>query len=344
MTAIEELLARALLLEDPVVPHDVVPCRDPAAGPAPRLHGTARTAAATGERDRAGALAARDLRTLCETVLAHTTAESLRAFVTEHLPEPPGARVLGCILHLADAQDSARSWWQYAAGAGDDLASYCLYLQHLTLGDSEAAAWWREQTRMAAVPAPPEPVAAQPLSSDVLPSEALTLTSPPTPPPTPAPVPVVPARHALFPSEVFDASFPTVLRTLTHLDRTALPRTEVVDAVMHYVPGAVALGYLDNPEFELPLPGPDFAEQIGVLLAATAASAAGAGAGAGAGAPVPGAWPSAAVRPRPRRTTSAAPCLPRLPRRSDHRGTGVIRDTRGVRDSRESPSGGAGAR
>jgi hypothetical protein len=147
----------------------------------------------------------------------------------------------------------------YAAGAGDDLASYCLYLHHLMLGDTEAAAWWREQTKIATRPAP-EPLMA-------------------------VPDPGIPTSY--------DASFPTVLRALTHLDRTATPRTELVDAVMHYVPGAVALGQLD-PDFELPLPGPDFAEHLSVLLAAASTAAT---------------WMEP---PSPRRT---APRLPRLPRR-----------------------------
>ncbi|MER6159722.1 hypothetical protein ABT147_29930 [Streptomyces sp. NPDC001868] len=229
---IDALLARALLLDAPHVPHDVVP--------GARCQDSLLPFAGHHDRTRTSLMAARDLRTLCETVLAHTTSDSLQGFVTEHLPEPPGARVLGCILQLADAEDSARSWWQYAAGAGDDLASYCLYLHHLILGDTEAAAWWREQTNIATRPAP-EPLTAVPDAG-------------------------VPTAY--------DASFPTVLRALTHLDRTTPPRrTELVDAVMHYVPGAVALGYVDNPDFELPLPGPDFAEHISILLAAASAAA-----------------------------------------------------------------------
>lgn len=246
----DQLLARALLLDEPGVPRDIVPM----------VPGTSCRAPGAGQRDgTSAAMAARDLRTLCETVLAHTPPDSLQEFVTEHLPEPPGARVLGCVLQLADAEDSARSWWQYAAGAGDDLASYCLYLQHLVLGDAEAAAWWREQTKIGTRPAPEFLLA--------------------------VPDPGVPTAY--------DASFPTVLRALTHLDRTTPPRrTELVDAVMHYVPGAVALGYLDNPDFELPLPGPDFAEHLSILLAAASAAAS---------------W---LEPPRPHRTAS-----PRLPRR-----------------------------
>ncbi|WP_055495225.1 hypothetical protein [Streptomyces sp. TP-A0356] len=229
MTAIEELLARALLLDEPAVPRDLVP-RDDA--------GIERGLGAVSEQERDQAMAANDLQALCEALLAHTTATSLGGFVTEHLPEPPGARILGCILQLADADDSARTWWQYAAGAGDDLASYCLYLHHLKLGDRKTAAWWGKQTCIDTRPSPQDQT----------------------------PLPGV---------SDFDASVPTVLRVLARLDEgDTPPRTEVVDAVMHYVPSAVAIGYLDNPEFEMPLPRPDFAEHISILLAATTAASA----------------------------------------------------------------------
>lgn len=218
MTPIDQLLARARLLDNPVVPRDIVPttASAPPLLPAP---------AADPEQERA----AGELKTLCETVLAHTTPALLQAFITEHLPEPPAARVLGCALQLADDEDSARSWWQYAAGAGDDLAPYCLHLQHLRHGDTEAAAWWRHQSHI--------------------------------------------DQEGDGPSSlVYDDSFPTVLRVLTQLDATTRPRTEVADAVMHYVPGAVALGHLDHPDFDMPLPREDFAEQLGVLLAAASAA------------------------------------------------------------------------
>ncbi|MFE1409096.1 hypothetical protein ACFW5D_37380 [Streptomyces sp. NPDC058770] len=65
-------------------------------------------------------------------------------------------------------------------------------------------------------------------------------------------------------------STPTVLRVFRNLmKRTSRPRTEVVDALMHYLPTAVSVGYVnDDPDIDLPLPGPDYADQIGVLLAA----------------------------------------------------------------------------
>lgn len=62
--------------------------------------------------------AADDLQTLCETVITHTGAlTDLRIFLARALPEPSGARVLGCMLQLSEREESARFWWQYAAGA-----------------------------------------------------------------------------------------------------------------------------------------------------------------------------------------------------------------------------------
>ncbi|MEV7888362.1 hypothetical protein ACWD3I_38340 [Streptomyces sp. NPDC002817] len=220
MTPIDQLLARARLLDHRHVPRDIVPTTSTLLPALP-------LPTADPEQERA----AGELKTLCETVLAHTAAASLQAFTTEHLPEPPGARVLGCALQLADDEDSARSWWQYAAGAGDGLAPYCLYLQHLGHGDTDAADWWLHQSRIDQETDEPD-------------------------------------SHV----PDFDDSFPTVLRVLTHLDAKTRPRTEVADAVMHYVPAAVALGYLDDPEFDMPVPGDDFAAQLGVLLAAASAA------------------------------------------------------------------------
>ncbi|SHN37588.1 hypothetical protein SAMN05216499_15414, partial [Actinacidiphila paucisporea] len=80
--------------------------------------------------------AASGLQVLCETVVNHTASTSLTDLVTESLPAPRGARLVGCILQLTDAQDSARLWWQYAAGAGDNPAGYLLYLYHLSRGET----------------------------------------------------------------------------------------------------------------------------------------------------------------------------------------------------------------
>ncbi|PRH77200.1 hypothetical protein C6N75_21530, partial [Streptomyces solincola] len=63
----------------------------------------------------------------------------------------------------------------------------------------------------------------------------------------------------------------TFLRVLRHLARhTTRTRSAVVTELMQYMPTAVAVGYLRQPDSELPLPGPDFACKIHTLLAAAA--------------------------------------------------------------------------
>ncbi|MCZ4101080.1 hypothetical protein [Streptomyces sp. H39-C1] len=235
MTTIDELLARVLLLKEPDVPGDIVPHDDayPSAPPDPvRLSWDSN-------EDPANGAAADNLQLLCDILVTMTAAISLRDFITDRLPAPSGAVVLGCILQLADDEDGARFWWQYAAGAGDDTASYCLYLHHLALGEVEAATWWCKQTRIDTQPIPTVTISQGPQLPDHL---------------------------------SLDSSTPTVLRVLGRLvNRAACSRTEVFTAVMDYVPSAVAVGYVDNPDIEIPLPGPHFAEHIGIIL--TAASA-----------------------------------------------------------------------
>jgi hypothetical protein len=83
---------------------------------------------------------------LCQTVIERQGAlQHMAAFLGRRIPQPAGARVLGCVLQLAGREDSARFWWQFAAGAGDVAAAYCLYLHHLTLGEAWEAELWRRQ-------------------------------------------------------------------------------------------------------------------------------------------------------------------------------------------------------
>lgn len=151
MNAIDRLLDRALLLEDPQVSSDTVPYEDtayPALPPesTPRRHND--------RRELADVTADKYLLDLCDVALSHSTPGQLVDFITEQLPAPRAAWILGCILHLADAEDGARFWWQYAAGAGDPAASYCLHLHHLAHGDNHAAAFWHEQTGLDTQPTP----------------------------------------------------------------------------------------------------------------------------------------------------------------------------------------------
>jgi hypothetical protein len=231
---IDDLLARTHLLDDPVQPQDVISYEetDPASFGAQLALPS----------DRSEAAAAQDLTVLCESVLAHTGAESLqKEFDTDQLPAAPGARILGCILHIADDVDGARMWWQYAAGADDNIAAFCLYLHHLSLGELHVADRWREWTKV-----------------DTLPS--LTPLTPCTDPP-----PSV---------TTVDVSTPTVLRTLRHLvepgQNHKRPRSEFATAVLDFVPNAVAAGYITNPDTAMPVPAPHFADRIGTIIAVTA--------------------------------------------------------------------------
>ncbi|GGY12002.1 DUF6207 family protein [Streptomyces minutiscleroticus] len=236
MTGIDDLLAQSLLLQDPQVPSDTVPYEDsayPTWEDTPMWDGNSH--------DLANDTAAQHLRALCEATVAHCTVDELTDFITDQLPEPRGAWILGCVLQLADAEDGARFWWQYAAGAGDVAACYCLYLHHLARGDTYAAAFWQEQSRSSTQ------------------QDALTIST------TTDDVPA----HSVS----VDTSLPTLLRILSRLASTT-PRehTETADAVISFVTMSVTIGYDRNPDWEIPLPGPDFAEHLKMIIAATPAS------------------------------------------------------------------------
>uniref|UniRef100_A0AAU2W177 Uncharacterized protein n=1 Tax=Streptomyces sp. NBC_00008 TaxID=2903610 RepID=A0AAU2W177_9ACTN len=194
--------------------------------------------------------AAQNLQTLCETVVTRNTALStLDTFLTPQLPEPPGARVLGCILQLAESEENARFWWQYAAGAGDPAASYCLYLHHLALGEHGEARWWYEQT---------EQIQSAPPSTDDFTDAVPDVTA--------DDVPGI-VSDALNAVTTTDASLlPTALRILGALKSDPVPVPAMVGAVLDYVPAAV--GHIDD--FELPLPAPGFTDHIRSLTAGSA--------------------------------------------------------------------------
>ncbi|MER6477121.1 hypothetical protein [Streptomyces filamentosus] len=66
-----------------------------------------------------------------------------------------GVQVFACMLYLAHHPESARFWWRFAAGAGSSSAAYCLYLDHLALGDDREAGFWKRQVTALARPADP---------------------------------------------------------------------------------------------------------------------------------------------------------------------------------------------
>jgi hypothetical protein len=237
---IEEILSRALLVRERTVPRDVVtPSR-------PKEH-SSRPAGDSPQKDGTTTDAAEDLRALCETLVNHTPPTAVADFVTDQVPEPRSALVLACVLQLTDTEEGARFWWQYAAGAGQAAAAYCLYLHHLALGESDTADWWHRQT------------------DDVQP--------PPGPPTHETPSPGTEDPSAWHPAahRITNTSTTTILRVLRHLAKNSVrPRSAAVTELMAYVPTAVAIGYLREPEMDLPTPGPDFARRISILLATAA--------------------------------------------------------------------------
>ncbi|MFF9143918.1 hypothetical protein ACF1BN_03505 [Streptomyces sp. NPDC014861] len=233
-THLDNLLARTLLVFERTVPRDTVPARDPD----PK---TPRPVAPRTPTDQNTASAAEDLRTLCEALVTHTPADAVADFLTDQVPEPRSAMVLACVLQLTDTDDGARFWWQYAAGAGHAAAAYCLYLHHLALGETHAARWWHKQT------------------DDDTPAAKIVRTT----------VHRDNKTVALFHEE--EASAATLLRLLRRLGRpTPRPRSAALTELMAYMPTAVAVGYLREPDSEIPLPGDKFAHEIHTLLTASA--------------------------------------------------------------------------
>ncbi|MFE4516744.1 hypothetical protein ACFRMQ_21410 [Kitasatospora sp. NPDC056783] len=56
--------------------------------------------------------------------------------------DPRGALVFACLLYLVGRYQEAQFWWQFAGGAEEPTACYCLYLHHARLGDLKAAQHW----------------------------------------------------------------------------------------------------------------------------------------------------------------------------------------------------------
>ncbi|WP_053914072.1 glycoprotein [Streptomyces sp. SCSIO 75703] len=84
---------------------------------------------------------------------------SLARLVDHERIEPEGALVFAALLRLAGYGDQAQFWFEFAAGAGNRTAAFCLYLLHQGRAEHRAAAFWRTQAHTAAAPAePPVPV------------------------------------------------------------------------------------------------------------------------------------------------------------------------------------------
>ncbi|GAA2424233.1 glycoprotein [Streptomyces glaucus] len=59
--------------------------------------------------------------------------------------EPEGALVFAALLHLAGHRDPAQFWFEFAAGAGNRTAAFCLFLLHQQRSEHRTAAYWRTQ-------------------------------------------------------------------------------------------------------------------------------------------------------------------------------------------------------
>ncbi len=229
MSTVDALLAQSLLLHQPHVPSDVAGHDD--------LDYTRLTEDFLLWDEDGPALAderaAQSLTALCEAVVARCTIDQFADFLTDQVPQPRAAWILGCTLQLAGADDGARFWWQYAAGAGDiPAASYCLYLQHLARGDAYATALWQDQ----ALAHSPEDT--DTAGTDEQPPACQVMTA--------------------------DTSLSTLLRVLSRLSRT---RTQAAQTVIEFVAASVKASYDQYPDLEFAVLGPQFVEQLVILAA-----------------------------------------------------------------------------
>lgn len=252
MPTIDQLLSRAQICTDLSVPADTVPYED-CAYPAFTPDGAALV-----DDEPADDMAAKDLQTLCEVVVTYSTSNALE-FLTDQVPQPHGAWVLGCALKLADVEEGARFWWQYAAGAADEAsssASYCLYLHHLSHGEWHAASFWLDQADLDT---------SADASADTSADTAVDTSGDAPGSDVPRPRGHV---HPAALQDSYDASLATVLRILgSLLSPGGRTRTQRADALTTYVANAVTDGYASNPDVEIPLPGPRFADRVAFILA-----------------------------------------------------------------------------
>ncbi|MGW3655560.1 hypothetical protein ACWD6R_07505 [Streptomyces sp. NPDC005151] len=90
--------------------------------------------------------ASKDLHALSAQALAGIdTPEHLARPANTRRIDPDGALHFACLLNLAGSYEGAQFWWQFAAGAGNSTAAYCLYLLHLSRGERRDAAHWADQ-------------------------------------------------------------------------------------------------------------------------------------------------------------------------------------------------------
>ncbi|WP_380282240.1 hypothetical protein [Kitasatospora purpeofusca] len=95
----------------------------------------------------------RDLRALAGVVIGEDGAADALQRLHDGTVEPRGALVFACLLHLVGRYQEAQFWWQFAGGAEDAAACFCLYLHHVRMGDVRAAEhWFAEAARLETLP------------------------------------------------------------------------------------------------------------------------------------------------------------------------------------------------
>ncbi|OIK25539.1 DUF6879 family protein [Streptomyces malaysiense] len=82
------------------------------------------------------------LKALSVRLLRSSQAAEHLAGIAGGLVDIDGALHFGCLLNLAKKPEGALWWWQYAAGASDATAAYCLHLFHLRRGELRDADHW----------------------------------------------------------------------------------------------------------------------------------------------------------------------------------------------------------
>jgi RNA polymerase sigma factor (sigma-70 family) len=92
---------------------------------------------------------------LATTLVLNTpqTAARLSRMEEDQFPDPEGALLIACLLHLAGREHAARYWWKFAAGGGNPTAAYCLYLEHRSHAEyRDAEHWLGQSVRLRAEP------------------------------------------------------------------------------------------------------------------------------------------------------------------------------------------------
>ncbi|MFF8939262.1 hypothetical protein ACF08O_32025 [Streptomyces paradoxus] len=88
--------------------------------------------------------AAHELRALCQGIL-HDTDAVRRIARFDTARDPGGALAFASLLLLADREEGAQFWLQFAAGGGQATGAICLYLMHLRRGEWRDAKHWARQ-------------------------------------------------------------------------------------------------------------------------------------------------------------------------------------------------------